>query len=80
MREYYGRIENFSVENHEGSYKVKIKFESGEEIEEWLGSWHEFMGKFNPERVVLYYSASGPYCWFSMRQLTDEEIKKYIKA
>ncbi len=78
-REYYGRIESFSVENNDGGYKVKIKFESGKEMEEWLVNWHEFIGGFNPEKVVLFYNNSGPYCWFSMRQLTNEEIKKYIQ-
>lgn len=37
------------------------------------------IGGFNPEKVVLFYNNSGPYCWFSMRQLTNEEIKKYIQ-
>ncbi len=79
LREYYGRIESFSVESNEGGYRVKIKFESGKEMEEWLVNWHEFMESFNPERVVLFYKNSGPYCWFSMRQLTDEEIKQYMQ-
>lgn len=78
-RDYYGIIKSFLVESYEGTYKVNIKFEDGKEMEEWLVSWHEFAESFNPERVVLCYKNNGPLCWFSMRQLTEEEIKKYIK-
>lgn len=78
-RDYYGVIKSFMVESYEGTYKVNIKFENGKEMEEWLVSWHEFAGSFNPERVVLRYKNSGPLCWFSMRKLTEEEIKEYIK-
>lgn len=31
------------------------------------------------ERVVMYYKNSGPYYWFSMRWLTEEEKEKYMK-
>lgn len=78
-REYYGIIRNFAVENHGTEYKVLIELDSGKQIEEWLGSWYEFMGKYCPERVILYYKNSGPYCWFSMRWLTEEEKEKYLK-
>ena len=79
LREYYGIIRNFSVENHGTEYKMLIELDSGEQIEEWLGSWYEFMGKYCPERVVMHYNNSGPYCWFSMRWLTEEEKEKYLK-
>lgn len=78
-REYYGIIKSFQVQDCEGTYKVNIQFENGEEMEEWLVSWHEFAESFNPEKVILYYNNSGPLCWFAMRQLTNEEIKVYIK-
>lgn len=36
LREYYGRIKNFTVINYEERYKIKIQFENGGELEEWL--------------------------------------------
>ena len=47
LREYYGRIKNFTVINYEERYKIKIQFENGGELEEWLINWHEYMEKFN---------------------------------
>lgn len=75
LREYYGIIEDFSVVDYEGDLKLNIRMTSGEEVEEHLSSWYKFMGKYNPERLVLYYSISGPICYFSMRKLTEKEIE-----
>lgn len=36
LREYYGRIKDFTVINYEERYKIKIQFENGGELEEWL--------------------------------------------
>ncbi|MDD6660358.1 MAG: hypothetical protein PUE72_01280 [Lachnospiraceae bacterium] len=78
LREYYGIIKDFTITEYEGNFKLKILFTSGETAEEYLTSWYEFMGKYNPERLVLYYTASGPICYFSMRQLTREEQKERL--
>lgn len=66
-RKYTGIVEKFNVTDYEGAYKVEIEFDTGEKAEEWLNSWWEFYGKFNPEMVVLRYCNSGPYCYYGIK-------------
>lgn len=76
LREYYGVIENFRLTEYEGNLKLEIRFTNGRNAEEYLSSWYEFMEKYNPKKLVLYYYNGGPICYFSMRQLTEDEIKR----